>query len=138
MQPPTPPQPEREAFTVQDVLAAMNASRTENRLPALTLAPGLSAAARLKLADMQKRGYSGHVDPDGKLVWPLVKQAGCRYRAAAENLASGYTDARKMEQDWMRSPVHRDNILNRGFGVAGVALSQRPPAAVVLFADSCG
>ncbi len=138
---PVPPEPAAAppALTVEAVLTAINASRTQNRLPPLVADARLSAAAESKLADMVKRDYVDHADPDGRYVWPLMQEAGCRYRAAAENLGTGFTDAERLEQAWMKSPVHRDNILDRRNGIAGIAVALRPkPLVVVLFADSCG
>lgn len=119
------------------VLAAINGSRTQNGRRPLSLDPRLSAAAASKLADMRKRAYFGHVNPDGQYVWALVKQHGCAYRHVGENLASDYDDRQRLEEAWMRSAAHRNNILDRHYGVAGVAVSGRPPLVVVLFADSC-
>ena len=38
----------------------------------------------------------------------------------------------------MRSAQHRENILNKQYRLTGIAVSQDPPTAVVLFADTCG
>jgi uncharacterized protein YkwD len=42
-----------------------------------------------------------------------------------------------MEKSWMRSAQHRENILNPKYRLAGIAVSQDPLMAVVLFADTC-
>ena len=119
------------------VLAAINRSRIQNGRRPLSLDPRLSAAAAAKLADMQKRAYFSHANPDGQYVWALVKQHGCAYRNVGENLASDFDDEQRLEEAWMRSKGHRNNILDRHYGVAGIAVSGKPPLVVVLFADSC-
>ena len=64
--------------------------------------------------------------------------ADARYRLTAENLARGMADADAMEKSWMSSPPHRENILNPRYRLTGIAVSQNPLTAVVLFADTCG
>ena len=120
-----------------DILAAINASRKDQRLPPLILDARVTAVAQEKLDDMLRRRYFDHQDPDGKYIWETLKRR-CAYRLTAENLAEGMADAREMEKLWMGSPPHRKNILNPGYRLTGIAVSQNPLTAVVLFVDACG
>jgi hypothetical protein len=120
-----------------DILSALNASRALNHRPPFVLDAKLSAAARLKLADMQRRSYFGHADPEGRYVWHFLADVHCRYQYAAENLGEGFSDARSLEAAWMKSAAHRANILSRLYKEVGIAVLQNPPRAVVVFADSC-
>ncbi|MGQ9576094.1 MAG: CAP domain-containing protein [Thermoguttaceae bacterium] len=46
--------------------------------------------------------------------------------AVAENIAMGQRTVREVLADWMRSPGHRANILNRGHRRIGAAAFQTP------------
>lgn len=120
------------------LLAATNASRVHEGLLPLVADARLTAAAAEKLADMQRRRYFGHQTPDGKYIWETLRRATCAYHLAGENLGQGLSDEGELERSWMRSAPHRANILNAGYTLIGVAVSERPSMAVVLFADTCG
>jgi uncharacterized protein YkwD len=130
-----PPVP---VLRAQEVLVAINGSRAHEGLTPLVLDARLTAAARDKLADMLRRHYFDHKTPDGKYIWDLMVHDKCDYGLAAENLARGFSDEVEMERSWMRSAQHRENILNKRYRLTGIAVSQDPPTAVVLFADTCG
>lgn len=49
----------------------------------------------------------------------------CRLTTAGENVAYGYPNGRSVVNDgWMKSEGHRENILNRGFRLMGVGARQ--------------
>jgi uncharacterized protein YkwD len=125
-------------LTADDVLVVTNASRAHAGVSPLALDPRLTAAASHRLADMLQRHYFSHKTPEGTYVWDTLAEKHCAYRIAAENLARGFTNAGAMENLWMRSLPHRANILNARHTLIGIAVSQDPPMAVVLFADRCG
>ena len=118
-------------------MAAINASRADEHLMPLAVDPRLNGAAEEKLDDMLRRGYFDHKNPEGKYVWDTLSRR-CAFHMSAENLARGISDAGAMEKSWMSSPPHRENILNPVYQLTGIAVSQNPPTAVVLFADTCG
>ena len=86
---------------------------------------------------MLRRRYFDHKNPEGKYIWDMLMRR-CAFRLTAENLARGMADADAMEKSWMSSPPHRENILNPRYRLTGIAVSQNPLTAVVLFADTCG
>ena len=124
-------------FSARKVFELTNRSRTDNGLPAFVLDPRLSEAARVKLADMRARNYFSHADPEGDYVWGDIARAGCDYGHVAENLAAGYADEAEMQRGWMNSRIHRENVLDPRHTRIGIAVSQSPQLAVVLFADTC-
>jgi len=139
--PPTPPPPATSPppvpiLNAQAILVAINASRTEERLAPLVVDARLSVAAQDKLDDMLRRRYFDHKNPEGKYVWDTLMTR-CAFRMTAENLARGIADAGAMENSWMNSPPHRENILNAQYRLTGIAVAQNPLTAVVLFADRC-
>lgn len=129
-----PPVP---VLNAQEILAAINASRVDQRLPPLVIDARLTAIAQEKLDDMLRRRYFDHKNPEGKYIWDTLMRK-CAYRMTAENLARGMSDAGAMEQSWMSSAPHRENVLNPKYRLTGIAVSQNPLTAVVLFADTCG
>ena len=60
--------------------------------------------------------------PAGKDPWYWIKQSGYAYKAAGENLAINFTDAKEQQSAWMKSQTHRDNILNAQYQETGVAV----------------
>jgi uncharacterized protein YkwD len=134
--PTAPPVPAVPVLNAQEILAALNASRALERLAPLVVDARLAAAADDKLNDMLRRGYFDHKNPEGKYIWDTLMRR-CAFRMTAENLARGMSDAGAMEKSWMNSPQHRENILNPVYKLTGIAVSQNPLTAVVLFADRC-
>ena len=83
----------------------------------------LNKTAKIKACDMVERNYFSHEDPDGRMPWYLFIKMGVNYKYAGENIASGYTDSENEElvEDWMASPTHRKNILNKEYQYMGIA-----------------
>jgi uncharacterized protein YkwD len=131
------PDPPAPVLKAQEILAAMNGSRMNERLAPLAMDARLTAVAQEKLDDMLRRRYFDHQNPEGQYIWDALRRR-CAFRRTAENLARGIADAGAMEKSWMSSPQHRDNLLNPNYRLTGVAVAQNPLTAVVLFADSCG
>jgi uncharacterized protein YkwD len=129
--------PRVPVLSAREVLAAINGNRAHEHLMPLAIDARLTAAAQEKLADMLRRHYFDHQNPEGKYIWDTLARK-CAYRMTAENLARGFSDEDAMEKSWMRSAPHRENILNPKYRLTGIAVSQDPLMAVVLFADTCG
>ena len=122
---PTPPHSARPAATSdpeREVVDATNAERRHHGLAALSVDARLGAAARQHSADMVRRGFFAHQNPDGAQVWDRALAAGYRYRKVAENIASGQRDAAEVVHGWMNSPGHRANILDAELTQIGVGL----------------
>ena len=79
-------------------------------------------AAEAKAEDMLKNDYFAHTSPEGRTPWHWLKKAGYSYKYAGENLATNYTDAKDQEKAWMKSKTHRENILNKNYREAGIAI----------------
>ena len=84
----------------------------------------LEKAAKLKANDMANRGYFAHDSPDGHTPWYWFDQVGYNYSYAGENLAVNFSDSVEVNQAWMSSPGHRDNILNNNFTEIGIATAE--------------
>jgi uncharacterized protein YkwD len=110
----------------QTLVAAMNRERTARGLRPLRLNDRLSLAASDRIGDMFAKNYFAHVSPDGLQPFVWAEQRGYRYRLIGENLAVGYRGTAVVD-GWMRSPGHRENILQRGFDEVGIAIADGAP-----------
>jgi uncharacterized protein YkwD len=112
----------RETLTVEQVLEQANIDRSLHGLPSLTLDQTLNLAAFAKAEDMLARNYFAHVSPEGVKPWHWFKVLGYDYSFAGENLAIGFDEASDLEESWMNSPKHRDNLLSSDYTDMGVAI----------------
>lgn len=110
----------------QEILEAMNRERAAHGLGPLRLNTALSEAAGDRIGDMFAKRYFAHVSPDGLNPFTWAARRGYRYRLIGENLAVGYGGTRVVD-GWMRSPGHRENILQRGFDEVGIAIATGAP-----------
>lgn len=86
----------------------------------MTLDPILSKVARERAADMAKRRYFGHTNPDGHGANYLVRQAGYilppNYPADGNNIesiAAGQPNASSAWSEWMSSAPHKQHLLGQ-------------------------
>lgn len=86
----------------------------------MTLDPILTAVARSRAADMAKRRYFSHTDPDGYGPNSLVRAGGYalprswgggRSDNYIESIGAGHSTPAAAWEAWMRSAVHRTHLL---------------------------
>lgn len=86
----------------------------------LSVDPVLTAVARARAADMAKRRYFSHVNPDGNGPNHLMRAAGYplpafwgtdRTRNSVESIGAGHNSADEAWQAWMHSDSHRTHLL---------------------------
>jgi hypothetical protein len=86
----------------------------------LSIDPVLTAVARARAADMARRRYFSHVNPDGNGPDHLMRAAGYplpafwgtdRTRNSVESIAAGYNSADEVWDAWMHSQSHRSHLL---------------------------
>jgi uncharacterized protein YkwD len=93
----------------------MNAARTANNLPKLKLDPELSKAARVHTNEMVKRDELYHTtDTD-------LRRRVTSWILLGENVGVGGSVS-SLEQAFMDSPAHRDNILHPTYRHVGVGV----------------
>ena len=117
----------------------INAERAKAHARALSWDADLAAIARAHSADMAARHFFSHVNPDGDNPTMRGRRAGYECRKAisstedrvglAENLyeISGHAPvdiARQSVNGWMKSPGHRQNILEKGYTKTGVGVAE--------------
>lgn len=106
------------------VIDLTNQERSElNELP-LQRNTLLDTAAQLKAKHMAENEYFSHFSPDGVSPWYWFDQADYVYAHAGENLAIHFTDSTEVVEAWMRSPTHRENMVNGKYTEIGVGTAK--------------
>ncbi|GEM_PF-7060233 len=106
------------------LVALGNTSRKDVHASALKVSPKLRRAAQRKAKDMLKKQYFSHVSPAQKTPWDFMREVGYDYIAAGENLAINFHAAEDVEQGWLRSQSHRDNLLNFDYTETGIGIAK--------------
>ncbi len=109
--------------TVDGLLSATNAERTNRGLTALALNSKLVSSSQAKSDDMVAINYWAHNRPDGTTPWVFFANAGYQGLKEGENLAYGQLTAQQAVNEWMASPSHRDNILDSSFCEVGFGIT---------------
>ena len=124
------------ASATPDLLALTNADRATP----LTADPALNAIATARSLDMATRDYFSHTDPDGHLIFDLMRADGYCFRIAGENIGMWLSEPSDIEAQFMASPEHRANIQNPSWSVMGYGSATASDGrwyVVVLFALPC-
>jgi len=109
------------------MLRLLNADRKQHGFSPLTMQEDLRLVARKHSADMAKKDYFDHVNPQFQSPADRLKIAGVSDVTSGENLAKigGYPNPTQFaEQGLMKSPGHRKNILNDTYNVVGIGVIQ--------------
>lgn len=104
------------------ILGLINDIRTGMGKRKVTLSSSLNSLAQKHADDMETRKFFGHVNPDGVTPDDRRKQAGIPTEVG-ENLAYSPSLLSSM-QGLLRSPIHRDNILEDTWTSVGIGISQ--------------
>jgi uncharacterized protein YkwD len=131
----------------QELFGDTNAARASAGMPALHWDSALAAIARSRSEDMIDRDYFSHnIPPTGEMVWDVMDQDGYCYNVAGENIGwnLNWPDDQatyQIEQSFLGSPEHRDNILGVAWNSIGIGAFKGDDGKImwtVLFADKCG
>ena len=122
----------------EKVLEIANKKRAAKGLNALTLDPALQKAAKARAKETVKK--NSHDRPNGKKFYTILGSYHVTYHACGENIAQGYTNAKKVMNAWMHSSGHKANILDSSYSRIGIGLYKAPNTKykyywVQLFAD---
>jgi len=98
----------------------VNQERARAGLKPLTLKPDLSKVAETKSQDMVNKEYFSHQSPTYGSPFDMMKRFNINYRTAGENIAQGQRTPGEVMDSWMKSPGHRQNILNPQYDSIGV------------------
>lgn len=103
------------------MLVLVNKERRKHGLKALKADPELRSVARGHSNDMFNRGYFSHISPEGLSPFDRMTSRHVLFLVAGENLALAQT-LQIAHAGLMKSPGHRANILNPGFGRLGIGI----------------
>jgi uncharacterized protein YkwD len=130
-EPPTPTKSPRLAGELlADVVTATNAERARHGLSPLSVDARLARVAQAHSADMVRRHYFAHANPEGQQVWDRAAVVGYAYRRIAENIAAGQRTPEEVMEGWMDSPGHRANILDAELTQIGVGRADGGPYGI--------
>jgi uncharacterized protein YkwD len=114
------------------IVTLVNEIRSEHQLPLLTENPALDGSAQFYAEKMAAEGFFGHVAPNGQTLKDRIAATTFYQRgfsmdcfcikgyALGENLARGQKTSREVVDAWMKSPSHRDAILNPAYSYIGI------------------
>jgi uncharacterized protein YkwD len=115
---------QKDFFTFEQLNVIINKERVMTDLPPLKLSDKLNTAAKNKALDMSAKQYFSHISPvDGKKWSDFIKESNYNYEEAGENLANGFNNPVEMVASWMKSPSHKENILNKDVDETGIGYS---------------
>ncbi|PND18096.1 hypothetical protein CN934_29680 [Ensifer sp. MMN_5] len=114
-------------------LSLVNAARKQHGLNPLQSTEILNSAAQAHAQDMLQRNYYSHTSPEGETISDRYRdRGGSRWKKVAENIARcigcpavpSASRVADLQDGWMNSPSHRQNILAKGlesfgFGIIG-------------------
>jgi len=109
-------------ITPERIVELTNGERIKSNLSTLETNSLLNEAARRKAGDMFAFDYWAHRSPSGRTPWSFLREVNYDYRVAGENLARDFSDPDSVVEAWMKSPTHRENIMNSKFKEIGVAV----------------
>lgn len=115
---------QNQILTPEDVIAATNQVRADHGLSPLRESPTLDLASDDKAFDMAVQKYFAHNNPQGLKPWDWIKKNDYHFTTAGENLAINFTDTDRLLNAWLKSPEHRENLLNPGYQDVGVSIRQ--------------
>ncbi|MBI3626565.1 hypothetical protein HY224_00780 [Candidatus Uhrbacteria bacterium] len=98
-----------------------NQARAKEKLPPLAPSALLTNAAQLKAVDILRNQYFRHAGPFGKNLQYWLKKVGYKYSEAGENLSLNFYSEEGVIKNWLESPKHRANILDKDFTEIGLA-----------------
>lgn len=106
------------------VVDLTNENRDTDSLGTLSRSSTLDQAAQLKAEHMAKHEYFAHYAPDGTSPWYFFDSVSYEYVHAGENLAVHFSDSDEVVEAWMKSPSHRENIMNGKYTEIGVGTAR--------------
>ena len=117
-----------QADPVADILARINALRTQNGLLPLALSDTLAASAQAHSDDMATTGNVSHTGSDGSSPDDRIRAAGYGhwrdFGIWGENIDGGQRATVDIAWNfWINSQVHRNNLLNTRYREVGIGVA---------------
>lgn len=105
------------------VLELTNAYRAEQGLAPLRLNLELSKAAQDYAERMAAESFFDHNSPDGDSPGDRITWAGYQWMTWGENIAVGYRTPVEVMKAWIKSPSHRQNLVNPNYSEIGLGFA---------------
>lgn len=115
----------------------INKERSAQGLQPLVLDARLANVAGQHAHDMAKHEYFAHESQNGESPFDRMREAGCDYRFAGENIAMA-PDERVADRALYASVHHRDNTLSPKFSRVGVGVAEGAHGEVYFVEDFSG
>lgn len=93
----------------------------------------LSTQARLHAEDMGCNGFFSHVSPINGGVLDRVEAAEYQFISIGEIIAGGNISPEIVLQEWMKSPIHREQILDQKYRQIGIGFVQADGPGLVYY-----
>ena len=103
---------------------AVNHERKSQGLQTLKWDQGLASAARKHAQEMAKRRAVEHRFPDEPSLPSRATKAGARFISISENVVQA-ASAKLAHSEFMHSPNHKANILDRDVDSIGIGVAER-------------
>jgi uncharacterized protein YkwD len=118
----------------EKIFRAVNRVREKKGLSPLQDNPQLQRAARRHSEDMAARSFFGHLSPDGGDVVDRLRVEGIEeFAAVGENIFTGKNvvdPGQLVVEEWLKSPSHRQNLLNPRYTAGGVGIARGAKAKI--------
>jgi len=116
--------PQAGSAQEQSLFAATNQARAGAGLSPLRWDDSLAQAAKAHAEIVVQNGQLSHQYAGEGDLASRAAQAGARFQTIAENIAMG-ASVKTIQNEWMKSPPHRANILDSNLNAVGFAVIQR-------------
>ncbi len=109
-----------------DLTSLLNQARVAHGLVVLPVDPQAAAMARGRAEAMAAEDALGHVGPDGRTTFDVIRASGMTWFAAGEVLAFNNVPGEpesttRAMTDWIASPVHAAIVLSSDYNYVGFA-----------------
>lgn len=104
----------------QEMLILVNNLRVSNGIDPLFLSESLNSASFKHSKDMAENNYFSHTGQNGSRFNERIINAGYEGTPVGENIAAGNSSAENTFNQWVNSPDHLKNMLNRNANEMGI------------------
>ncbi|CUI77842.1 CAP domain-containing protein [Cognatishimia activa] len=126
-----------QAEPVRDVANMTNQYRAKYGLKPLHISRNLERVAEAHGEDMARYSFFSHSGSDGSDIGDRALRAGYQYCVIAENIAQGHRSPQAVTRGWIKSPGHRQNILDSDVTEIGVTRGRGNTWVMVLGSRTC-
>jgi uncharacterized protein YkwD len=115
---------QRSESVEREIFDAANQARRAQGLLRLKWDPSLARAAQQHAVLMARQRALSHQFPNEPGLPTRASRAGLYFISLSENVAEG-RDSQNISDQWVRSPEHRQNLLDPEMNVVGIGVVER-------------